>query len=111
LAAASEDRTGVADDAPVDTATARKDAVMSAAVVSPIGHTDRTVNLTTCAWCNRIQIEGRWVSEAEAIRSLRSFEDASPPSFACTTCAVCRAQVERRRAAARSGAEDHPLAA
>ena len=62
----------------------------------------RTLNLISCACCNRIRLDSRWVSETEAIRLLRTFEHASPPSFTVRTCATCRLRVGRNRAAART---------
>ena len=79
---------------------------MSTAVITPLPARARTLSLTACARCSRIQLEGRWVNESEAIRRLRSFESASPPSFAATTCASCRMRVKRRRATARAGDDD-----
>jgi len=73
---------------------------MSAAPVIPLPVGARATTLATCARCNRVDLEGRWVSEAEAIRLLRSFDDPALPSFATTTCGPCRARVGRLRARA-----------
>jgi hypothetical protein len=73
---------------------------MSTATVTPLPSGARALNLIACAWCDRIRLGGRWVSETEAIDLLRSFEHALPPSFTVTTCATCRSRIERRRAAA-----------
>ena len=73
---------------------------MSAAPVIPLPVKVRITTLATCARCNRVDLEGRWVSETEAIRLLRSFEDVALPSFATATCGPCASRVERRRARA-----------
>jgi hypothetical protein len=42
-----------------------------------------------CAWCKRVRIEERWLQGGEAVRALRRFDDAKPPSFTHTICSSC----------------------
>ena len=76
---------------------------MSAASVTSLTLRSRTISLTACVRCGRVQLDGRWLSESEAVRLLRSFDDPAPPSFTATTCVTCRARVERRRGRGRTG--------
>ena len=42
---------------------------------------DASVWLSACAWCGLVRLDGRWVTETEAIRELRGSAGESPPSF------------------------------
>ena len=54
-----------------------------------------------CAFCERVEVEDAWMSEDDAVRALRTFENDAPPEFALTVCDECIEQIGVRRAAAR----------
>jgi hypothetical protein len=59
--------------------------------------TEATVWLAACAWCKRVHLGERWVTEAEVFRAFRNFDYALRPSFTHTICSSCFEQVERPR--------------
>ena len=69
---------------------------------------ESTSRLVACGRCDRVRIGSRWVGDAEAIRTLRTYECASTPQLAHATCPRCTRRVERLRAAQRTEARgDH----
>jgi hypothetical protein len=54
--------------------------------------------LRACAWCERIHVDGCWLEAAAAIRQLRAYEWAEPPTFTHGACEWCLAGMlgERR---------------
>jgi hypothetical protein len=50
---------------------------------------EESVFVAVCAWCKRVRIEERWLQGGEAVRALRRFDDAKPPSFTHTICSSC----------------------
>jgi len=62
---------------------------------------ESTSRLAVCGRFDRVRIGPRWVGDAEAIRTLRTFEVASTPQFVDATCPSCKRRVERLRAAQR----------
>ncbi|HVU76562.1 MAG TPA: hypothetical protein VHC67_03200 [Gaiellaceae bacterium] len=53
--------------------------------------------VTVCAWCDRVRLANGWVETEDAIRRLRTYEDAAPPAFTHTICECCFENVRRRR--------------
>jgi hypothetical protein len=62
--------------------------------------------VTVCAWCDRVQLANGWVEPEEAIRRLRTYEDAVPPAFTHTICECCFETVLRRRSSRLSPSAD-----
>ena len=44
-----------------------------------------------CAWCERVNVRGRWVETVSAIRELRTFDWPEPPLFTHGICPECLA--------------------
>jgi hypothetical protein len=58
--------------------------------------------LRACAWCDRIDVGGRWVEPDAAIRQLRTYEWSQPPAFTHGVCESCLASLLHKRELARS---------
>jgi hypothetical protein len=60
--------------------------------------------LVACAWCERIRLDG-WVSAKVALRRLRTYERAEPPTFGHGMCDECLERLVRRRELSHTEAE------
>ena len=60
--------------------------------------------LVACAWCERIRLD-RWVTAKVALRRLRTYEWAEPPTFSHGICDECLERLIRRREPSRTEAE------
>jgi hypothetical protein len=57
-----------------------------------------TQMLATCAWCDRVHVDDRWVDAGQIIRHLRTFEHPTVPTFVQTICGTCERRREAKRA-------------
>ena len=53
--------------------------------------------LRACAWCERIDVGGRWLDPSTAIRRLRTYEWPQAPRFTHGVCEPCLAALLLRR--------------
>ena len=60
--------------------------------------------LRACAWCERVDVGGRWVEPEAAIEHLRTYEWEQPPRFTHGACDSCLPALLRKREGAGSGA-------
>ena len=57
--------------------------------------------LRACAWCERIDLGGRWLDAEAAIEYLRTYEWERPPRFTHGVCDACLGVLLRKRELAR----------
>lgn len=57
-------------------------------------------HIVDCTRCAKVNVDGAWLVESDAVRELRTYDQPEPPRFASTVCPHCLAYLgvrSRRR--------------